>query len=216
MEKLIVPYKVWHIPSDLRRRPGTKIKPTSITIHNTANPTSTAVNERNWLINTYNKEDASWHLVVDENEVIEAIPLDEMAWHSGTYSGNNTSIGIEICESGDQEVVYRNAVNLVALLMLKYNFTIKQIVTHKYWSGKYCPRLLLPKWDKFIKDVEEEFNQINKVIIPDWKKDGVIYLNNNGLLHDFEGWLEKIDENIPVWASMALIARVHKDIKGGK
>ncbi len=97
-------YKVQHIPISKDKRPGIKIIPEYITIHSTGNPKSTALNERNWLVNPNNNRVASWHIVVDEKEIIEAIPpLDEMAYHSGSKEGNQKSIGIEICESGNRK-----------------------------------------------------------------------------------------------------------------
>ncbi|WP_260399917.1 N-acetylmuramoyl-L-alanine amidase family protein, partial [Peribacillus simplex] len=96
------------------RRPGFAMSPTTITIHNTANEKSSAANERAWLTNQSNKVQASYHIVVDEREAIECIPLNENAWHagdgSGSASGNRTSIGIEICESGNYAKTIDNAV----------------------------------------------------------------------------------------------------------
>lgn len=73
------------------KRPGTKLKPEMITIHNTGNPTSTARNERGWLTNPYNTSSTSFHIAIDEKEVVECIPLDEVAHHSGNKQGNHTS-----------------------------------------------------------------------------------------------------------------------------
>lgn len=45
------------------------------------------------------------HLVIDETEAIECIPLNEVAWHAGdgaNGTGNRKSIGLQICESGDR------------------------------------------------------------------------------------------------------------------
>ncbi|MBH5316690.1 N-acetylmuramoyl-L-alanine amidase [Paenibacillus sp. GSMTC-2017] len=118
----------------------------TITIHNTANPASTAMNERNWLTNPSNKRTASYHLVIDENEVIECLPLNETAWHSGdgssSMSGNRSSIGIEICESGDYEKTLDNAVALVAKLLIERGWGIERLRRHFDWSGKICPRLM--------------------------------------------------------------------------
>ncbi|MFT9495867.1 peptidoglycan recognition protein family protein [Anaerosolibacter sp.] len=160
-------YTVDHIPKTTpkNRRPGMKMEPETITIHNTANPTSTARNERGWLTNAYNNVTASFHLVVDENEVIECIPLDESAWHAGDGSngpGNRKSIGIELCESGDQEKVWKNAVGLVATILFKKGWSVDRVRTHKSWSGKNCPRLILPRWNEFIKDVETQLRELQK------------------------------------------------------
>lgn len=79
--KLPFPYTIDHIPKSTpkNRRPGLSLKPVYLTIHSTANPKSSAKNERGWLTNNSNSITASFHIVVDEKEAIEAIPLNEVA-----------------------------------------------------------------------------------------------------------------------------------------
>ena len=72
---------------DHRCRPGGNYNKLLITIHSTGNPYSTARGERNWLDNPTNTREASWHYVVDETEVIQAIPDNEEAWHCGDTNG---------------------------------------------------------------------------------------------------------------------------------
>lgn len=153
-------YIVDYIAKSKQKRPGTKIVPSSITIHNTSNPKSTSRNERSWLSNPNNTASASWHIVVDEKEAIEAIPLNEKAYHSGTAEGNATSIGIELCESGDQAKVWKNAVELVAKMLFERNWTVKNLRTHKSWSGKNCPRLILPMWAQFVGEVDSRLYEL--------------------------------------------------------
>lgn len=156
-------YIVDHISKSKSKRPGVKITPAYITIHNTANPKSTARNERAWLSNPNNTVSASWHIVVDEREAIEAIPLTEKAYHTGTAEGNATSIGIELCESGNQTQVWKNAVELVAKMLFERGWTVKQLRTHKSWSGKNCPRLILPIWNDFISAIELRIKRFKNV-----------------------------------------------------
>ena len=80
-------YKRQHIPISNDKRPGTKIKAEYITVHSTANERSTAQNERDWLVNPSNKRKASWHIAVDEKQAVEAIPLNEIAYHAGNREG---------------------------------------------------------------------------------------------------------------------------------
>ncbi|MHA6481045.1 N-acetylmuramoyl-L-alanine amidase [Paenibacillus sp. strain BS8-2] len=147
-DKLLPTYIVDHIPTSTpnNRRPGHKLTPTTITIHNTANPTSTARGERNWLINLDNNVTASYHLVLDDKETIEVLPLNESAWHagdgSGAASGNRTSIGIEICESGDYARTFSRAVELVAKMLKERGWGVERLRRHFDWSGKICPRLM--------------------------------------------------------------------------
>ena len=124
----------------------------TITIHNTGNPSSTAQNERNWLTNISNSRTASYHIVIDEKEAIECLPLNENGWHSGdgsgSKSGNRTSISIEICESGNYSQALDNAAELVAKLLMDRNWGVDRLRRHYDWSGKICPRLMYDngKW----------------------------------------------------------------------
>lgn len=160
-------YIIDHIPKSTphNRRPGLPMTPTTITIHNTGNPSSTARNERGWLTNPSNKRTASFHIVVDENEAIECIPINEVAWHAGdgngTKSGNCTSIGIEICESGDYAKTLENAAELVAKMLKDFGWGVDRLRRHYDWSGKICPRLMYDGgkwtgWTKFVRMVQEK------------------------------------------------------------
>ncbi|WP_256975746.1 N-acetylmuramoyl-L-alanine amidase family protein [Paenibacillus sp. MY03] len=94
-DKLLPTYIVDHIPTSTpnNRRPGHKLAPTTITIHNTANPTSTARNERSWLTNPANTATASYHIVLDDKETVETLPHNESAWHAGDGRGLQAGTG---------------------------------------------------------------------------------------------------------------------------
>lgn len=147
-------YRKDHVPlkTACNRRPSLTMVATTITIHNTGNPSSTAANERSWLTNPSNDRQASFHIVVDSKEAVECIPLTENAWHSGDgsgiKSGNRTSIGIEICESGDYAKALDNAAELVASMLKERGWGIDRLRRHFDWSGKICPRLMYDggKW----------------------------------------------------------------------
>lgn len=170
-------YKIDHIPRNTQgnKRPGIPMTPEYITIHSTANPTSTAQNERGWLTNPSNKATTSWHIAIDENEAVEAIPLTETAWHAGDGRGpgNMKSIGIEICESGNRAKTVENAVKLVANLLKERGWGVDRLRRHYDWSKKNCPRILSADnwagWTKFKNDVEKELKGMDirptKVIV---------------------------------------------------
>lgn len=158
-------YVVDHIPRSTKnnRRPGLALNEATITIHNTANPSSTARNERNWLTNPANNATASYHIVIDEREAIECIPQNEVAWHagdgSGAGSGNRTSIGIEITESGNYAATLDNAATLVASMLKERGWGTDRLRRHYDWSGKNCPRLMNRDgswggWKAFVASVE--------------------------------------------------------------
>ncbi len=153
-------YRVDHIPKKKGKRPGTAMKPQYLTIHSTGNPSSTAKNERAWLTNPSNTRAASWHIVVDEREAIEAIPFNEVAFHAGTAAGNNTSIGLEICESGNRAKTLAHAAEVAASILKKYGWGVDKLRRHYDWSGKICPRIMQQNnwagWEQFKKDVARE------------------------------------------------------------
>ena len=143
-----------------RKRPGVKRQIQYIVIHNTANSSSTAQNEVDYLSNPNNTSSTSFHIAVDDHQIIEAIPVNEIAFHAGDRTGNRYGIGIEICESGDFAKAKAHAAKLTAYLMKTYNLPIEQVKTHYDFSGKACPRLLLDDWDTFIKQVEEAYRAL--------------------------------------------------------
>jgi N-acetylmuramoyl-L-alanine amidase len=158
-------YIIDHIPANTsyNRRPGLALVPEYITIHSTANPSSTARNERAWLTNPTNNRVASWHICIDDHEAIEAIPLNEMAWHAGdggSGTGNRKSIGIEICESGDRQKTLENAARLVAKMLKERGWGVDRLRRHYDWNGKVCPRIMAGNnwagWTKFKQDVQKE------------------------------------------------------------
>jgi len=137
------------------RRPGTKITPTIIIMHSTANPTSTAANERNWLVNMSNDRSASWNFAVDQTGAVEAIPAGELSYNTLDARANHSSISIEICESGDRVKTMRNAVDLVCSLMGQWNIPLDNVKRHGDFQNKDCPRILPvgPGWNGFIDNI---------------------------------------------------------------
>lgn len=188
-------YKIDHIPKNTpnNRRPGFVTTPKYLTIHSTGNPSSTAKNERAWLTNPTNDRTASYHIVVDEKEAIEVLPLNEVAWHAGDGNGqgNRASIGIEICESGNRAKTLQNAVKLVTKMLKERNWGVEKLRRHFDWSGKICPRILQPNnwagWNKFKQDVQKELAGggivANKDIPDTWAKKDWDWAKK-------EGWLD--------------------------
>lgn len=146
--------------------PNTKINPTSITIHNTGNVGATAKANHNYMknINKSGERCASWHFTVDDKYIIQAQSTNYKCYHAGNSVGNNTSIGIEICQFDDakrQKKAYDNAIALVKILMGYHGFKIQQVKRHKDWSGKHCPAWLLENkfgysWNWFLGEIGGE------------------------------------------------------------
>lgn len=149
-------YIVDHIPCSEYTRPGDKGVKESITVHNTGLPGVPAVNFRKSLARADNMEYASFHIVVDDTQAIECIPLDETAYHCAHEYGNAHSIGIEICEVEGAE---HKAAELIASMLNERGWGTDRVTTHQRWNGKYCPRLLLPKWDSFIELIKSKMKR---------------------------------------------------------
>lgn len=133
-----------HVPTTSKKYTKIAMKPQYITVHSTANPNSTAKNERAWLTNPSNTSTTGYHYAVDDKEVIEVAPTNMVMWHAGDGRGNGNmkSIGIEICESGNREKTLSNAIELIVHLMNTHNIAIDKVVRHYDWSKKNCPRIL--------------------------------------------------------------------------
>ena len=143
-----LPYVKDHIPTTTAnsRRPGYAMTPLYLTIHSTGNPNSYATGERKWLTNSTNTRTASFHVVVDEKQAVECIPLSEVAWHAGDGgkgTGNRKSIGLEICESGDREKTLENAISLAAKILRDHGLGASTLRRHRDWRAKNCPRILI-------------------------------------------------------------------------
>jgi hypothetical protein len=144
IEKLNI--RVDLIPAGASNRPGTKITPTHVTIHNTANssPGANAAMHAQYVKGPdARKREVSWHFTVDDRQVYKHLPTNEKGWHAG--SGNSKSIGIEVCEHQgiDQAAAIDRAALLTALMMLAYGIPRERVVSHYSWTQKNCPRVIL-------------------------------------------------------------------------
>lgn len=118
-----------------------------ITIHNTGNDMSAKEHEE--LMETSTNHLAT-HFFVDENEVIQMMPLDWIVWHTGKGMdmGNTRTIAIEICRSTNAEELYMeaqaNAIDLIHSLMKEFGFTKDNIYFHCDFNQQtYCPHRIL-------------------------------------------------------------------------
>lgn len=173
-------------------RPGTKMQPTTVTVHNTANPDTTARNNRDYFAN-HKSARASTHYVVDDEETIRCIPEDEVSWHAGAIA-NSSSISLEVCEFTDpvrQQHSNENAASLIADILIRHGWGIEQIRTHKYWTGKNCPRKLLPIWDDFLSMVQQQLSAADGV---DHSADpltaAIDILQSHGVINSPDYWLQ--------------------------
>ena len=158
-------YKVQHITN--KRKIIRDMEPQSLTIHSTGNLKSTAQNERDNLNRPDNTSTTGFHIVVDDKEAIECIPLDKVAYHAGDGAygpGNSTSIAMEICESGDRRKALANAAKTAAKVLHERGWGVDKMYRHYDWSGKICPRILSDNnwegWNKFKMEVQKELDKL--------------------------------------------------------
>ena len=157
-----------------------------ITIHNTGNnmPTATALAHANWLVTVEEaeKDYIGAHFFVDDSQIVQVLPINEVAWHAGDGQGrgNMTTIAIEICEVGDILQAEENALLLIGYL--RQHLGKLPIYKHQDWTGKYCPRVLLStgRWKSFeeraIKMTYEDKESIKEATSPSpWAREAVAW-----------------------------------------
>lgn len=142
-----------------------------IVIHYTANDGDSDEANGNYFHNKVVK--ASAHYFVDNDSITQSVPNNYVAYSVGdkrysdykTTGGakfygkctNANSISIEMCDTKKDgihnvtEATINNTIELVKILMKKYNVTIDRVVRHFDISGKKCPSYFVNKseWQKF-------------------------------------------------------------------
>jgi len=152
-------------------RPGTatdKIK--SVVVHYTANPGSTAQNNRDYFENlkdTHETKVSSNFIVGLDGEIIQCVPTAEVAYASNNR--NSDSVSIECChpdESGKfQDATYQSLVELVAFLCGKFNLGMDDVIRHYDVTGKNCPKYFVEHedaWESFKADVARYIQENGK------------------------------------------------------
>lgn len=134
----------------------------AIVVHYTSNPGTTAAQNRSYFESLKDGEEgtyASSHFVIGiDGEIIQCIPLDEVAYASNER--NDDSISIECChddESGEfTEETYQSLVELTAYLCQQYNLSSDDVIRHYDVTGKECPKYFVDNpdaWTAFKGDV---------------------------------------------------------------
>ncbi|MCM1049725.1 MAG: peptidoglycan recognition protein family protein [Clostridiales bacterium] len=143
-------------------RPGTKIDDVkNIFVHYTANPKTSAAQNRSYFANLEqtHERSASAHFIIGyEGEIIQCIPLDEQAYAVKTR--NNDSISIECCyleEDGEfTKETYESLVHMLAWMVQEYNLECTDIMRHYDCGGKKCPLYYVEHedaWKNLLEDV---------------------------------------------------------------
>ena len=143
-------------------RPGISLEQINgIVIHYTANPGSTAQNNRDYFegLKDSHETKVSSHFVVGiEGEIVQCIPSSEIAYASN--SRNSDTLSIECCHTDETgkftEATYTSLVRLTGWLCYRFNLTSEDVIRHYDVTGKICPKYFVDypeKWDEFCGDV---------------------------------------------------------------
>ncbi|MCB6415864.1 N-acetylmuramoyl-L-alanine amidase [Faecalimonas umbilicata] len=136
-------------------RPGTETnKITGIVVHYTANPGSTAMDNRNYFegLKDSHETKASSNFVVGlEGEIVQCVPTWEVAYASN--SRNIDTVSIECCHPDEtgrfNDATYQSMVKLCAWLCMKFDLTSEDVIRHYDVTGKNCPKYFVENEDAF-------------------------------------------------------------------
>lgn len=183
-----------------------------VVVHETANTNENggALFHANYLMNAFldkTEDYKSWHFTVDDKEIYQHIPTDEVAYHAGDGStvagspwsegnkggiggGNRNGIGIEtsVAIGDDLMSIWHRVARLASKLSKEYNLPKQQprenVKFHRDFSGKSCPQSMIKGGytDFFYGLVENEY--IREYEFPSLKlsinSHNLDYLTNNG------------------------------------
>ncbi len=144
----------------------------NIVIHYVANPGSTAAENRDYFDSLADQDpeaggtSASSHFVVGlEGEVIQCIPVDEIAYANAPR--NDDTISIEVCHPDDSgqfnEASYDSAVRLSAWLCRQLKLDSGDLLRHYDINGKQCPKYYVEHeeaWKQFKSDVDQAIREL--------------------------------------------------------
>ena len=127
-------------------RPGIALeKINGIVIHYTANPKSTAKQNRDYFegLKDSHETKASSHFVVGiKGEIVQCIPSSEISYASN--SRNSDTLSIECCHKDKSgkftKETYQSLVELVGWLCQRFGLTSEQVIRHYDVTGKNCPK----------------------------------------------------------------------------
>lgn len=172
LEELVAPD--WYTQDFLDRnpysRPGKKrTEINQIVVHYVANPKTTAKNNRDYFNNMEKQAEAdrryvSSHFIIGlEGEIIQCIPLDEVA--NANAPRNGDTVSIECCHpdsTGEfteetKESLYR----LTAWLCEELNLTEQDVIRHYDINGKNCPKFYVEDEDAW-KSLKKEMRKKRK------------------------------------------------------
>jgi len=154
-------------PNEYSRPQKAVDKITGIVIHYTANPGTTAMNNRDYFESLKDTQDnyVSSHFVVGiDGEIVQCIPTTEVAYASNER--NHDTISIEVCHMDESGVfssaTYDSLVSLTGWLCLYLDVPPENVIRHYDVTGKICPKYYVEHedaWEFFKQDVEKWYDK---------------------------------------------------------
>jgi hypothetical protein len=152
--------------SHTAQRPGTKRRnPWKWVQHETGNPAAGANAEMHYrYIMGLTTQNVSFHFVVDDGQIIQLIPCDEVTWQAadGAGPGNYNGISCELCinSDGNKALSRRNAEWLAGGVLKADEGTVADVTRHYDYNQAdpdrhYCPQLMMQEgyWPTFVTNV---------------------------------------------------------------
>lgn len=149
-------------------RPGEPLERVdNIFVHYTANVATSAAQNRSYFeqLKDTHERHASAHFIIGyEGEILQVIPLNEIA--CAVQTRNYDSISIECCylaEDGSfTQETYESLIDLLAWLLWTYDLKPEDILRHYDCGGKKCPLYYTEHedaWEKLKEEVGERLSQ---------------------------------------------------------
>ena len=161
------------LPVNRFPRPGIPLERIDgVVIHYVGNPATSAEANRNYFASLSSGTEtifASSHFIVGlEGEVLQCIPLTEIAYASKDRNGDTVSV--EVChpdETGEfSQDTYERVVELTAWLCRTFELDPKtEVIRHYDVTGKICPRYYVEHpeaWEQFLADTETALDVLNE------------------------------------------------------
>lgn len=151
-----------------RSRPGDAIETVNnIFVHYTANPGTSAKQNRSYFENLKDTKErsASAHFIIGyDGEIIQCVPLDEIAY--AVLTRNYDSVSIECCYKAQDgsftQETYDSLIELLSWLLDIYDLDSEDILRHYDSGGKKCPLYYTENedaWRILKNDVKEYSNE---------------------------------------------------------
>lgn len=131
--------------------------------HETANTNAgaDAAMHARYLANGADGSQVSWHFTVDDHQIYQHIPIDEVTWQAadGSGPGNMSGVSCELCvnSDGDKALIRRNGEALCGTICAALGLTVDQIKRHWDFNAAdpnrhHCPDEMMNEgyWPQFV------------------------------------------------------------------